>query len=265
MTKQNETKKAITLLGQKLKEADNPTLGSDEYEFEQWTQEIEGTLANYFGGDSRQLKNFKDSLHQEVRVIHHYGGEGIGETEYRMKQIGHAKATLSAILSEVESFGFPAIEETTTPPKAFIAHGGKSKALSKLQNFMAVLGITPLVAEEEPSEGRSVDEQVEWCLNNSDCAIILGTADDKNLKDGKLYPRPNVCIEIGRVQERLPRRVIYLLEETASFPSNISEKVYERFTPRSMDKAFIKIAKELTGWDLIRASKAEAETNAQDI
>jgi predicted nucleotide-binding protein len=176
------------------------------------------------------------------------------EVEYRKRQIGHAKATLSAILSELESFSLPAIQETTTSPKVFIAHGGETKAISKLRDFLTALGIILLVAEKEPSEGRSVGEQVEWCLDNSDCAIILGTSDDKNLKDGKLYPRPNVCIEIGRVQERFPGKVIYLLEEGASFPSNITEKIYERFTQDNMEKAFLKTAKELKAFGITKAT-----------
>jgi predicted nucleotide-binding protein len=141
------------------------------------------------------------------------------------------------------------------PPKAFIAHGGKSPALTKLCELLSALNITPLVAEDAASQGRSVNEQVEWCLSNSDCAVILGTADDIELKDGKLYPKRNVYIEIGRVQERFPDKTIYLLEEGASFPSNISEKVYERFTQGNMEKAFIKAVKELSVFGILRAEK----------
>lgn len=251
MSEQSKTEKATTLLKQKLKEADAPALGSDEYSFTQWVQEVEGILANFFGDDSRQLKNFKDSVGKEVFVQHFYGGE---DTEYGKRQIAHAKAALRAMVSEIENFGPPETQEIITAPKAFIAHGGETKALEKLKSFLDALGIEPSIAEEQASEDRSVDEQVEWCLANADCVIILGTADNQNLKDGKLYPRPNVCIEIGRVQERFPGRVIYLLEEGASFPSNITEKVYERFTQENMEKAFSKAAKELKAFGIIRAT-----------
>jgi len=146
---------------------------------------------------------------------------------------------------------------TLAPPKAFIAHGGESEALRKLRELLSGLNITPLVAEDAASQGRSINEQVEWCLSNSACAIILGTADDRELKDGRLYPRRNVYIEIGRVQERFPDKTIYLLEEGASFPSNISGKVYERFTQKNMEKAFIKVAKELSAFGILKAEKAE--------
>jgi len=249
MSKQNKTEKATLLLRQKLGEADNPSLPSSEPSFRQWVIEVEGILANRFGENSRQIKSFKNSFYGHVCRQ----GEG---ADYRKRQIDDAKAALNAILSEIEEFGLPETQEATTSskPKAFIAHGGKTQALRKLQSFVAALDIIPLVAEEEASQDRSVNEQVEWCLDNSDCAIILGTADDKELKDGKLYPRRNVHIEIGRVQERFPGRAVYLLEEGASFPSNISEKIYERFTQENMENAFSKVAKELRAFGIIRAT-----------
>ena len=253
MNKQNMTEKAVLLLKQKLEEADDPALANDEDEFERWVQEVESILARRFGQDSRELGNFTASLHREVRGQRSFDDEE--DTGYRKRQIAHGKATLEAILSVEETLGTVEMQEATTSsrPKAFIAHGGKTEALSKLQTFVAALGIVPLIAEEEASEDRSVDDQVEWCLDNADCAIILGTADDKELKDGKLYPRRNVHIEIGRVQERFPSRVIYLLEEGASFPSNITEKVREPFTQKNMENAFSKVAKELKAFGIITA------------
>ena len=151
--------------------------------------------------------------------------------------------------------GKPSSKISLEPPKVFVAHGGKSEARDKLYRFLIALGITPLVIEEEPKEGRSVNEQVEYCSKQADCAVILGTADDKELKDGKLYPRRNVCIEIGRFQEKFHNRIIYLLEEGASFPSNISEKLYTRFTEESMDEAFIAVARELRAFGILKALK----------
>jgi predicted nucleotide-binding protein len=140
-------------------------------------------------------------------------------------------------------------------PKAFVAHGGKSVIRDKLESFLMALGVTPIIVEEQPSEGRSKDKNVEHYLKQSDCAIILATKGDVDGQTGEFIPRGNILIEIGRCQEILPDKIIYLLEEEAKFPTNIDEKVWERFTKESMDKAFIKIAKELRAFGLIRPIK----------
>ena len=64
-----------------------------------------------------------------------------------------------------------------------------------------------------------------------------------------------IPIEIGRCQEIHPCRMIYLLEEGANFPTNINEKIWERFTEECKDKAFIKVAKEFHAFGLIKAMK----------
>jgi len=169
------------------------------------------------------------------------------------------ETTLQNIIWQLEAFGTPyaSSKEKGTHPKAFIAHGPKSSSLEKLCRFLTTLGVKPIIIEEEPSEGRSIDQQVEMYLEQADCAIVCGTADDKELKDGKLYPRRNVCIEIGRFQERFSGKIIYLLEEGASLPSNVSEKIHERFTQVCMEEAFVKVIRELTAFGLITSFKPE--------
>jgi predicted nucleotide-binding protein len=144
---------------------------------------------------------------------------------------------------------------TTEPPKAFIAHGGKSEARDKLCLFLTALGVTPLIVEEQPSEGRSIGENVDYYAKQADCAIILATKGDIDGKTGKFIPRGNVLIEIGKAQELFKTRIIYLLQAGTKLPTNIDEKVRARFTSEKMDDAFIKIAKELTKFGMLRAVK----------
>lgn len=152
--------------------------------------------------------------------------------------------------------GFARVQDTgVTAPKAFIAHGGDSTARRKLCEFLDALKVIPIIAEKEPSESRSVDDHIDWCLAQSDCAIILATKGDIDGKTRKWIPRGNILIEIGKIQERFPRKTVYLLEEGATFPTNVSEKVWERFTHECMDRAFIKIAKELVAFRIIKAVK----------
>jgi len=254
MSEQSKTEKATTLLKQKLKEADAPALGSDEYSFTQWVQEVEGILANFFGDDSRQLKNFKDSVGKEVFVQHFYGGE---DTEYGKRQIAHAKAALNAILSEIEEFGLPETQEATTSskPKAFIAHGGETKALEKLKSFLDALGIEPLIVEEQAIEGRLTESQVEHYLQQADCGIVLATQGGIiDAKSGSKHPRLNVIDELGRLRKACPDKTILLLERGTELPSNVSRIVHISFTRNNMEKAFSKVAKELRAFGIIRAT-----------
>ncbi len=67
----------------------------------------------------------------------------------------------------------------------------------------------------------------------------------------------NVADELGRARKVFKNRIILLLQNGVKPHANIQELVHERFAPQSMDKAFTKIARELTGWGLIRASREE--------
>ena len=148
---------------------------------------------------------------------------------------------------------------STEPPKAFIAHGGDSPALRNLKNFLEALGVQPLIVEEQPSEGRSIAENVDWYARQADCAIILATKGDIDGKTGRFIPRGNVLIEIGKSQELFKDRIIYLVQAGTKFPTNISEKVRGRFTTQRMDDAFIKIAKELNKFGILKAVKPRKE------
>lgn len=269
------TQKAIEFLEQKLKDAEisdfcKDTTALNEWRLpsaiEAWHIQVKKGLAFYFGEKSSEVKNF-DSAFIIAGLYNKFWGVDDADRERKRREecqniIERAKAILNATLNNTKTFGISKPQDVTKQlAKVFIAHGGTSQALNKVCDFLRALSIKPLIAEDAASEGRSVNEQVKWCLDNSDCVIILGTADDKELKDGKLYPRRNVHIEIGRVLERFPNRVIYLLEKEASFPSNISEKVYERFTQTNMEMAFIKVAKELTKFGVIRSSSGK-ESNA---
>jgi predicted nucleotide-binding protein len=139
--------------------------------------------------------------------------------------------------------------------KAFIAHGGQSPILDKLKEFLIALGIEPLVVEEQASENRSVGDNVDYYARQADFAIILATKGDIDGQTGGFIPRGNVLIEIGKSQEIFKDRIIYLLQAGTKFPTNISEKVWGRFTTERMDDAFIKIARELTEMKILKAVK----------
>lgn len=139
-------------------------------------------------------------------------------------------------------------------PKAFIAHGGETEALAKLVEFLEALGVAAVIAEKQASEGRNIDDQVNRSINIADCGIILATAG--NVVDagkGAQHPRLNVVDELARLRERMSHRVILLLEEGVELPTNVSAIVYEHFRADNMDRAFIKVARELQAFGIIRA------------
>jgi predicted nucleotide-binding protein len=220
------------------------------YYFGRWYSQTLYILAGMYGEKSKEITRF-----EKAGKLPSGKATEAQWAQYRRESMLRTAAEIEAILSVPRKPGKPRkIPQPATTAKAFVAHGGRTEALDKVQTFVSAFGIMPLIVEDEPSRGLSVDEHITQCLEKADCAIILGTADDNNLRDGKLYPRRNVCIEIGRVQERFPSRIIYLLEEGASFPSNIAEKVYERFAQNNLEKAFLKIVRELRVFGIVKAA-----------
>lgn len=140
-------------------------------------------------------------------------------------------------------------------PKAFISHGKESVALRKLEEFLHNLGVISSVVKEQPSLDKTVSDKVEYYLQQADFVIILATGDDEF--EGKLHPRQNVIHEIGLAQKTHPGKIIYLLEEKAEFPSNITPKVWERFKQRNMLGAFLCILRELRALGIILAIKPQ--------
>jgi hypothetical protein len=242
--------KAIELLRQALTEVPHlKELRHGNQDFKLWLNKVQDIIKAALDPDD--LTKFRS-----WRAIHYMGSENDYQNDY-LGQLEDYETGLKKILQKYELLGIeikPAAE-VELPPKAFIAHGGKSEARDKLCQFLTALDVIPIIVEEQPSEGRSVGENVDHYARQADCAIILATKGDIDGKTGKFIPRGNVLIEIGKAQELFKDRIIYLLQAGTKFPTDISEKVRERFTSQNMDKAFIKIAKELTKFGILRAIK----------
>jgi predicted nucleotide-binding protein len=186
-----------------------------------------------------------------------------------VEDLDNYETALKSIIEKYEVLGFedkPAAGIQAAAPKAFIAHGGDSAALHKLHSFLEALGVEPLIVEIQPSEGRLTEMQVDEHMKQADCAIILATYGYvEDVKTGKKHPRLNVVDELGRCRKMFPHRTILLLEKGVDLPSNVSGIVYEHFTNQNMEKAFMKVAKELRAFDLIRPAKPSGQQNVQGI
>ena len=255
--RQSKGKKATSFLTKKSKELlellNKGVFKNSNYYtfyFKKWRSQTEYGLIEIFGEDSNEVKRFKDVVSSGCVT-----GTETQLTKHRQRTMLTAAAEIDAILSSIKEHGISEIHEPAIPPQVFIAHGGKTAARDKLENFLTALGVTPTIVEEQPSGGKSKDKNVEHYLKQCDCAIILATKGDVDGRTREFIPRGNILIEIGRCQEILPDRMIYLLEEGTKFPTNIDEKVWERFTEGCMDEAFIKIAKEFCAFGLLKAIK----------
>jgi len=254
-----EIRKAFKLLNQEWDEISKlRTLSPEKQQYELWFQEVSNILELTFGKTSREYDNFVSAVRSDYLVStdkekrEKYNKE-LDAYEIALESALHKCALLLDEMPKGKS------EQTSamvgSPPKAFIAHGGETEALDKLKEFLIALGIEPLVVEDQASENRSIGNNVDLYARQADCAIILATKGDIDGVTGSFIPRGNVLIEIGKAQELFKDRIIYLLQAGTKFPSNVSEKVWGRFTTSCMDEAFTKIARELTAFGILNAVK----------
>ncbi|MBA7592049.1 hypothetical protein ES708_34222 [subsurface metagenome] len=232
------------------------TLRHGNQERWRWKDKVNVVLVATFGKESDEYEKLNPKI-----SIGAVGGDDAEEQLDYLQDLDSYEAGIRYIFDKYEILGIPEASVTikepamTESPKAFIAHGGDSPALGKLKNFLVALGVQPLVVEEQASEGRSVGEKVDWYSQQADCAIILAAKGDIDGKTGGFIPRGNVLMEIGKLQHLYKGKIIYLLQSNTRFPSNISEKVWARFSPQSMDNSFTTVARELTAFGILKAVK----------
>lgn len=144
------------------------------------------------------------------------------------------------------------------PIKAFIAHEGETKALSMLKEFLEAFEIQYFIAEVKASNGRSIEKQVDWTQSKADFAICLATKGKAiNKKTGRYFMAPNIADELGRARQIFGNKIILLVQKGVETHTNVREIVHETFTTTNMEKAFIKIVKELKNWGFITVGIAK--------
>lgn len=221
------------------------------YQFGKWYSETEFKLIQIFGEGSWQVERFKSA-----RDLPPFYGTEEQARPYRRKIMVRAGAELGAILKLIKEYGIPEKQEGTIPPKAFIAHEGETRALTILKEFLEALGIQYFIAESKASDGRSIEKQVDWTQSEADFAVCLATKGKAiNKKTGKHYIAPNIIDELGRARHVFGNKIILLVQKGVEVHTNVGEIVHETFTTTSMERAFIKITKELVNWGFIRVGK----------
>lgn len=185
-----------------------------------------------------------------IKYATHFGSGGLWTED--QAEILYSGTQLIAYLEALIAEASP--EQAVRRPVSrniFVSHGTPSTALDHLVEFLRTLGLNPIVVEDQPSMGMSVDGKVEVYVAVSEAAVILATGDDKVGGETALRPRQNVIHEIGLCQKAFGNKIIYLLEQGTEFPSNIRPKVYERFTKDNMTQAFKAVVRELRAWNIL--------------
>ncbi len=217
--------------------------------FRVWAFETAQVLGDIYGPASDELGVFQ-SLARGLPLPVNMLTPGYQEADFkgvfedRKKEIS---ALLEGFVHRLDEGIAPEYKEAVVneerPPRMFIAHGGRHATLDRMLRFLRALGIEPIVVEDQPSLDMTIEQKVDYYLGLCDCALVLATADDA--VGTSQQPRGNVLVEAGRVQERFPGKTIWLLEEGASLPTNISAKVWERFAADDLEKAFIYVGEEI--------------------
>jgi len=261
--KKMDKKRALELLKEQLDKTASlkkPTTNYSEFhkEFYKWRNDVLYIIEDAFGQDSQEYERFRDTMmvvsFPSDRDQYESDIDNLDNCEHAIESILRNQEDIST--SETLMATPSSVDTIDESPKIFIAHGGETPALEKLEHFLTALGVIPIIAEKQPSEGRSVDDQVNWCLEQSHCALVFATHGYiVDQKTAKKHPRLNVVDELSRCRNAFPDRIILLLEEGVDLPSNVSGIRYERFNPQCMDKAFISVARELNAFRVIKAVK----------
>ena len=116
--------------------------------------------------------------------------------------------------------------------KVFIVHGHDDAIKLEVARFIEHLGLTAIILNEKPNEGRTIIEKIEK-YSDVGYAIILYTPCDKGgefngeLEDYKPRARQNVVFEHGYFIGKLGRERVYaLVKGDIEKPNDISGVVY---------------------------------------
>ncbi len=260
-----DKREAIQFLRAKLGEI--PTLAELPYnndDYPLWRNQIEDVLEDVFNRDSTEYQRFAEAHPTRPRTS---SADRNAEKRWYLDEVKMREIAILSIIKKHELLGVEAEKSIkvspeeifrVVPPKAFIAHGGRSGVLDKLREFIEALGLEPLVVELLPSKGMSVDDKVNNYIKDADCGIVLATrggiVDTKSGRP-KQHPRLNIIDEVERLRAKFPNRTILLLEKGVELPSNISGLTHESFARQSMDRAFIAIARELREMGILKTEK----------
>lgn len=107
--------------------------------------------------------------------------------------------------------------------KVFVVYGHDETARKQLQRLLEELGIEPIFLDDQPTEGRTIIEQIMEYIPRANFGIVLMTPDDigypKNKpKQGQPRARQNVVLELGMLLMKFERSRTAILLKDANPP-----------------------------------------------
>ena len=147
-----------------------------------------------------------------------------------------------------------AIYKKSASKKVFIVHGHDELNLLRLDNYLLRRhSLKSTILNQEAGHSRTIIEKLEKHTEKIDYAVILMTNDDHIQKEGVEYvqARPNVLIELGRLQATIGRdKICILLKKGCSLPSDLSGIQYHSFK-ETVRELFTDLDDELRDADII--------------
>lgn len=129
--------------------------------------------------------------------------------------------------------------------KLFLSHKEGLPWLPDFEEVLQdVLGIEPILLEQQPRKGVAPRELAESYMKQCDGILFLLTRD---LVSGEAWhPSTSVAIELEIGRDVFPReRRIYMLEDGVKFPAMADLTTYIGFSPERMLSAIVKLTKDL--------------------
>ena len=210
-------------------------------DFTKWDRDTRVAIANTFGEESKQAKDF--SIVRYISLAVGFGDSSDGyEEDYYKDALDSAAAIISSMIDEIKEYWgdenlatTPGISEAKesepqTTSKVFVAYGRDEGAKDSVARFLQNLGLEPVILSELPAKGQTIIEKFN---SNSDVgfAVALLTPDDAgSLSDEtelKARARQNVIFELGFFIGKLGRdKVCALTKGEPEIPSDYAGVEY---------------------------------------
>jgi len=220
--------------------------------YDRWRVACEIAIEQIFGLNHRYIYDFRN-----IRFIPPQSPGVVPSAwtnlVYYTSGLQIVKEMLEGVLISLRIW-WPGDSTQNKSPAVFIAHGGRgsNRYLPKVKKFLTSLGLYPVVVEDMPNIGVSLQTKVQLYAEVCNAAIILLTAEDITTK-GEARVRPNVDHEVGMLQlsQQIGNRIIYLKETRVILPTNYRERSWHELSNNNIEEIFIKIIEELKAFGMI--------------